>query len=128
MIYALTSTKPSKAERHKIATAIFNDDADAIARYAAAGTVAHVAHSNGGGHLCIYCQDELRPSIRHRARAPWFFQHATVNDCVGTANYLGILNPAAHGCLMQLDRRAEHPLKACRCKGYCHLKKQGKCH
>ena len=94
MIFALNDQGAALANRQAIAQAILDGNANVLNAQVAADTIVPVRDDpNPGGLFCIYCLDSVSVIHSHS----WFFRHATVNDCVGSDQYLGILNPRSHG-------------------------------
>lgn len=94
MQYALSSINTHQDDRESIAQAIEDEDDAVLGGYVNDGTIIHV-HDNRDRRrfFCIYCLDALR-IVRSQSD---FFRHVTRNDCLGSDQYLGILNPRGDG-------------------------------
>ena len=120
MIYALVGQDAPHDERLAISQAIRENDSDVIRQHVADGTIVHIMDVQSDTRrdfVCIFCRNPVfasrkrAPSGRH-AQQPWHFEHKgtghTPGKCVGherhrpIPNSLGIKNPEAHGCYIQL--------------------------
>lgn len=138
MIYALTDREQAHADRFAIATAIQNCNAAVILNWVQNGTIVHVAAATNGPLYCIYCCNDVQPTLSRPPRGfqaadAWHFEHITKGSCVGhlrappNANALGIENPSGHGCYVLLGCEAVPGRSRVDCRTiqagstYCHL-------
>lgn len=94
MRYALRRIITPQVDREAIAQAILDEDGGVLGGYVNDDTIIHVGSNlDANGLFCIYCLDTLSVVQANR----WFFRHRNTNDCLGSDQYLGILNPSGDG-------------------------------
>ncbi len=118
MIYALPQQDLPDTDCLAIARAISDHDRATCNYYVSLGAIIHVMDISESMVLyCVYCRI---PVFATAARGPgcslgiepWHFEHKETGDqpgqCIGmarnppTRHALGILNPARHGCYIQM--------------------------
>ena len=93
MIYALNGEDVPLPVRETIAQAILDNDANVLDAQEEAGTIVHVRTAPDPlGLSCIYCLDTLEVVDA----ASLFFRHSETRGCLGSDQYLDILNPRGH--------------------------------
>lgn len=143
MIYALQSRTVSLQDRKLIAESI--SSGSSVEQWVQAKFITHIADSCCDTcYFCVYCVNSVRAADRNRpkTRVPvhnWYFEHEMHPGCVGTdLGISGCINPANHGCYIQLGCEnniaglATNWHRTC-CKTiesgltYCHLGKRQNC-